>query len=110
MTREQFEAMSNSQLDAQIIKLERNSIIVSSADFVSGFVPPDYLIDGLVQRRFCYSLTAPTGSGKTAIALLLSASTALGRPIGEYAAVASSISREKIPTTFGCDGSRWPTA
>src|ERR1035437_2271069 len=84
MTREQLEAMTNSQLDAQIIRIERNTLIVSSADFVAGFVPPDYLIDGLVQRRFCYSLTAPTGSGKTAIALLLSASTALGRPIGEY--------------------------
>jgi hypothetical protein len=59
-------------------------LIVSSAEFIAGFVPPDYLIDGLVQGRFCYSLTAPTGSGKTAIALLLSASVALGRPIGEY--------------------------
>jgi AAA domain len=59
-------------------------LIVSSADFIAGFVPPDYLIDGLIQRRFCYSITAPTGSGKTAIALLLSASVALGLPIGEY--------------------------
>lgn len=59
-------------------------LIVTSADFIAGFVPPDYLIDGLVQRRFCYSLTAPTGSGKTAILLLISASVALGRAIGEY--------------------------
>jgi AAA domain len=59
-------------------------LIVSSSEFIAGFVPPDYLIDGLVQRRFCYSLTAPTGSGKTAIALLLSASVGLGRSIGEY--------------------------
>jgi hypothetical protein len=59
-------------------------LIVSSSEFIAGFVPPDYLIDGLVQRRFCYSMTAPTGSGKTAVALLLSAHVALGRPIGEY--------------------------
>jgi hypothetical protein len=59
-------------------------LIVSSSEFIAGFVPPDYLIDGLVQRRFCYSLTAPTGSGKTAVALLLSAHVALGRSIGEY--------------------------
>jgi AAA domain-containing protein len=59
-------------------------LILSSADFLAGFVPPDYLIDGLVQKRFCYSMTAPTGSGKTAVALLFAASTALGRPIGEY--------------------------
>jgi AAA domain-containing protein/bifunctional DNA primase/polymerase-like protein len=58
-------------------------LIVSSAGFLAGFVPPDYLIDGILQRRFCYSFTAPTGSGKTAIALLLSVHVALGRSIGE---------------------------
>jgi AAA domain len=61
-----------------------NSIIQSSAGFVSGFIPPDYLIDGLLQRRFLYSLTGRTGGGKTAISLLVSASVALGRPIGSY--------------------------
>lgn len=59
-------------------------LIVSSADFIAGFVPPDYLIDGLAQRRFIYSLTAPTGTGKTAVALLLAASVALGSQVGEY--------------------------
>ena len=59
-------------------------LIVSSADFIAGFVPPDYLIDGLIQRRFVYSITAPTGSGKTAVALLLAAYVALGRSVGEY--------------------------
>ena len=57
-------------------------LVKSSAEFVRGFVPPDYAIDGLVQRRFLYSLTAPTGHGKTAIALLFAASKALGRSIG----------------------------
>ena len=60
------------------------ALIQPSAEFVGGFVPPDYLIDGLLQRRFVYSLTAPTGSGKTAVLLLLCASVALGRAIGEY--------------------------
>ncbi|WLB05467.1 AAA family ATPase [Bradyrhizobium elkanii] len=58
--------------------------IMSSAEFLDGFVPPDYLIEGLIQRRFCYSLTAPTGHGKTVIALLISASKALGLPIGRH--------------------------
>ena len=57
-------------------------LVKSSAEFVRGFVPPDYAIDGLVQRRFLYSLTAPTGHGKTAIALLFAASKALGRSVG----------------------------
>src|SRR5580704_17603602 len=60
------------------------SIIQSSSQFVSNFIPPDYLIYGMLQRRFCYSLTARTGGGKTAILLLITASTALGRNIGEY--------------------------
>ena len=53
-------------------------IIKSSAEFVAGFVPPEYVVVGLLQQRFFYSLTAPTGHGKTAIMLILAASTALG--------------------------------
>ena len=39
-------------------------LIVSSANFLAGFIPPDYLVDGLLQRRFCYSLTAPTEAAR----------------------------------------------
>jgi hypothetical protein len=59
-------------------------LIKSSSEFLDGFTPPDYLIDGLVQRRFLYSLTAPTGHGKTAVALLISAHKALGLAIGKH--------------------------
>jgi hypothetical protein len=59
-------------------------LIKSSAEFLDGFTPPDYLIDGLVQRRFLYSVTAPTGHGKTAVALLISAHKALGLAIGKH--------------------------
>lgn len=52
--------------------------LVPSGDFVRGFVPPDYLVDGIMQSGFLYSLTGQTGSGKTAVALLLAAATALG--------------------------------
>ena len=58
-------------------------VVQSSAEFTRNYVPPDYLIDGLLQRRYCYSLTARTGSGKTAIVLALAAHVALGRPLGE---------------------------
>ena len=53
-------------------------LIMSSAGFVAGFVPPDYLIDGILQRRFCYSFTAKTGAGKTAILLLIAACVGAG--------------------------------
>lgn len=42
----------------------------SKADFIGGFVPPDYLIDNVLQRRFVYSLTGQTGHAKSALALL----------------------------------------
>jgi len=53
-------------------------LIKSSKEFVGEFVPPDYLVDGLLQEGFLYSLTGATGAGKTAITLRLAASTALG--------------------------------
>lgn len=57
-------------------------LIKTSAEFVRGFVPPDYVIDGMLQRRFCYSMTAKTGSGKTAVAMLMAGHVATGRPLG----------------------------
>jgi hypothetical protein len=45
--------------------------ILTKAEFIKGFVPPDYLIEGLLQRRFVYSLTGQTGHAKTAVALLI---------------------------------------
>jgi hypothetical protein len=53
-------------------------LIKSSREFVAGFVPPDYLVDGLLQEGFLYSLTGATGAGKTAITLRLAASIATG--------------------------------
>ena len=61
------------------------NIIQSSGQFVKGFEPPDYLFDGVLQRRYVYSKTGKTGVGKTTILLLFAASTALGRPIGTCA-------------------------
>jgi AAA domain/RepB DNA-primase from phage plasmid len=59
----------------------KNKLMQTSAQFVAGFVPPDYLIDGLLQRRYVYSMTAPTGSGKTAVALRIAAHVAMGAPM-----------------------------
>lgn len=57
-------------------------LIQTSAQFVQGFVPPEYLVDQVLQRRFCYSITAQTGVGKTAVAMLLSAHVGAGRSLG----------------------------
>ncbi len=57
-------------------------LIVPSRAFVADYVPPDYLLDGILRRRFVYSFTGYTGGGKTAVALLLSACVALGQSFG----------------------------
>lgn len=56
--------------------------LLSSASFVASFVPPDFVWDGVLQRGFLYSMTAPTGTGKTAIGLLIGAKIALGQSLG----------------------------
>jgi hypothetical protein len=53
-------------------------LIKSSAQFIAGHVPPDYVVVGVLVRRFLYSLTGQTGAGKTCVTLRLAASTALG--------------------------------
>jgi AAA domain len=57
--------------------------IKTSAEFIKDFIPPDPLIDGLLNRGYVYALTGHTGRGKTVIALLLAALVALARKLGE---------------------------
>jgi hypothetical protein len=78
---------NNAELDREVVELDKKAaepkkLIVSSHRFVSDFTPPDYSIDGIAQRRYIYSLTAPTGGGKTAIALLFAAHKATGWSLG----------------------------
>lgn len=53
--------------------------VQSVSQFTSGFVAPEYIIDGVVQRGRLYTLTAPTGSGKTAVMLYASTAIATGQ-------------------------------
>jgi len=58
------------------------NVLVSLDGFLKDFVTPDYLLDGILQRRFIYSLTAQTGHGKTALAVLIARLVGSSRPNG----------------------------
>jgi hypothetical protein len=73
---------ARSQYGAEGSTTIKSKLMQSSAEFVGNYVPPDYLVDGLLQRRYVYSFTGPTGSGKTAIVLRFAAHVALGLPLG----------------------------
>jgi hypothetical protein len=46
-------------------------LIKTLTAFLDQHVKPEYVVDGILKRGFLYALTAMTGAGKTAIALLL---------------------------------------
>lgn len=52
--------------------------VQTAAAFTADFVAPEYIIDGIVQRGRIYTLTAPTGSGKTAAMLYASVAISTG--------------------------------
>jgi hypothetical protein len=56
--------------------------LVRFSDFVASLQPPDYLVDAILQRGWLYSLTAKTGSGKTAVGLDLALRVAEGMKLG----------------------------
>jgi hypothetical protein len=56
-------------------------LVYTSAEFVAELKPPSYVWSGIVQRGFIYSLTAPTGAGKTALGLLFAASVDRGKAL-----------------------------
>jgi hypothetical protein len=56
-------------------------LLLNAAQFVASFTPPEYLIDGIVQRGYLYSLTARTGHGKTAVDMYISQAIARSQPM-----------------------------
>lgn len=61
---------------------KRSFPYLSYVEFTKGFVAPNFVIQALgMQRGFCYSFTGATGSGKTAVSLLLMAYVSLGKSI-----------------------------
>jgi hypothetical protein len=59
-----------------------NGRILSGRDFLATFIPPDYIIDGIVQRGWLYACTSLTAHGKTAVWLYMGCMVAGHRYIG----------------------------
>ena len=60
-------------------------------DFLADFVPPDYVLDGIIQRGRLYALTSPTGHGKTAVGLYGACMVASGRNVGTIQVTQGSV-------------------
>jgi hypothetical protein len=61
-------------------KSQAARLILNSAAFMAGFEPPDYVVDGILQRGKLYSLCGRPGAGKTLIMLLMQSCLARGLP------------------------------
>lgn len=64
------------------VHFSQGLIIESSAEFVNGFVPADYVIDGSVRQGYVYTFTSRTGHGKTAVTLAIAYAIASGGSLG----------------------------
>lgn len=65
--------------------------IVSGSDFVASYSPPDWLIDGIVQRGRLYACTSLTGHGKTAVWLYNACMIQAGRNVAHLEAEAGNV-------------------
>ena len=65
--------------------------LLTAAQFVAGFTPPEYLVDEIMQRGYLYSLTARTGHGKTAVGMYIAQAIARGMPMHGKAVKAGTV-------------------
>jgi hypothetical protein len=70
-----------SDQQATALSTPTRALILTAEQFVAGFTPPAYIIDGIMQRGYLYSLTARTGHGKTAVAMYIAQAIARGEPM-----------------------------
>jgi hypothetical protein len=54
---------------------------LSTADFLARWRPKDFLLKPILEEGRLYTMTGPTGTGKTAVALLIALHLALGEPM-----------------------------
>lgn len=69
----------NTAIQKFAAKPAHGEIFVDIAPFIGSITPPQWLIDGIIQRSYLYGLTALTNHGKTALAALMAVCIAMGR-------------------------------
>jgi hypothetical protein len=74
-------ARLETELAAGTFSIAKGPIMQPLRHRLKNFKLPDYLWDGILIQRFCYSLTAQTGAGKTAIAIRLAFHVARGEKL-----------------------------
>jgi hypothetical protein len=79
---EKAKAAAAAALEA-LIPTPPAGFIQSSGQFLAGYKPADYLIRPIFQRRYLYSITAQTDTGKTTVALRFAAHVATGIAIDD---------------------------
>lgn len=57
---------------------------LTSAEFAALHRPPSYLVDGIIEGGYLYTVTSPTGHGKTAVALDLAQRVARGIKLNTF--------------------------
>ena len=53
-------------------------LVLTDLEFTKDFKPPKYLVNGIIQKGYLYSLTGPTGHGKTPISMYMGSRIARG--------------------------------
>lgn len=78
-------AVARATTKASARRAERHKYIgfQSMAKFVEDRVPPSYLIDGILQRGFLYTVTGATGHGKTTVCLEMAQAIGTGTSFGQ---------------------------
>jgi hypothetical protein len=85
-------------------------LIQTAGQFVKAFTPPAYVVDGIIQRGYLYSLTGRTGHGKTAIMMLLAQCVARGLVFHDREVKQGGVLSwpARTPTTCAPGSSSWP--